>query len=88
MLKMADKSIQIADIMSSNILPIVLLKSLEIEVFIMGYHVYKSIWIPTKDAHLYVVMQAKNELNKYAIAFNRRLVSGWSFATRKVWQIR
>lgn len=72
MLKMADKSIQIADIVSSNILPIVLLKSLEIEAFVMGYHVYKSIWIPTKDAHLYAVMQAKNELNKYAIAVQQK----------------
>ena len=69
---MADKSIQIADIVSSNILPIVLLKSLEIEAFVMGYHVYKSIWIPTKDAHLYAVMQAKNELNKYAIAVQQK----------------
>ena len=72
MLKMADKSIQIADIVSSNILPIVLLKSLEIEAFVMGYHVYKSIWIPTKDAHLYAVMQVKNELNKYAIAVQQK----------------
>ena len=69
---MADKSIQIADIVSSNILPIVLLKSLEIEAFVMGYHVYKSIWIPTKDAHLYAVMQVKNELNKYAIAVQQK----------------
>ena len=38
----------------------------------MGYHVYNSIWIPTKDAHLYAVMQAKNELNKYAIAVQQK----------------
>ena len=50
-LKMADKNIQIADIVSSNILPIVVLNSFETEAFVMGYHVCKSIWIPTKDEH-------------------------------------
>ena len=60
---MAEKNIQITDIVSSNILPIVLLKSFEIEAFVMGYHVYKSIWIPTKDEHLHAVMQATNELD-------------------------
>ena len=38
----------------------------------MGYHVQKPIWIPTKDAHLYAVMQEKNELNKYAIAVQQK----------------
>ena len=33
-----------------------------------GYHVYKSIWIPTKDEHLHAAMQATNELDKYAVA--------------------
>ena len=46
---MADKNIQIADIVSSNILPIVVMKSFETEVLVVEYHVYKSIWIPTKD---------------------------------------
>ena len=67
-LKMADKNIQIADIVSSNILPIVVLKIFEIEAFVMGYHVYKSIWIPTKDEHLHAVRQVANELDKYAFA--------------------
>ena len=67
-LKMADKNIQIADIVSSNILPIVVLKNFEIELFVMGYHVYKSIWIQTKDEHLHAVMRVTNELDKYGVA--------------------
>ena len=65
---MTDKNIQVVDIVSSNILPTVVLKSFDIETFVMGYHVYKSIWIPTKDEHLHTVMQAAKELNKYAVA--------------------
>ena len=58
---MADKNIKIADTVSSNILPIVVLESFEIQAFVMGHHVYKSIWIPTKDEHLHVVTQASNK---------------------------
>ena len=47
--------------MSSNILPIVVLESFEIQAFVMGHHVYKSIWIPTKDEHLHAVTQASNK---------------------------
>ena len=65
---MADKNIQIADIVSSSTLPIVVLKIFETEAFVMGYHVYKSIWIPTKNGHLHPVMQATNKLDKYAVA--------------------
>ena len=65
-LKMADKMADIA--LSFNLLSIVVLKSFEVAAFIMGYHVYKSIWIPTKDEHLHAVMQATNKLNKYAVA--------------------
>ena len=70
-LKMGDKNIQIADIGTSNILPVVVLKSFEIEAFVKGYHVYKSIWITTKDEHLHAVMQATNELDKYAVAVQK-----------------
>ena len=67
-LKMVDKNIQVAHIVSSNILPIVILKRFEIEAFVMGCHVYKPIWLPTKDKHLHAGMQATNELDKYAVA--------------------
>ena len=71
-LKMAGKkNIQIADIVSSNILPIVVLKSVEIEAFAMGYHVYKSVWVPTKDEQLHPVMRVTNKLDEYAIPAQR-----------------
>ena len=34
----------------------------------MGYHIYKSICIATKDEHLHVVIQTTKELDKYALA--------------------
>ena len=67
-LKMAGKNIQIAYIVSSNILPIFVLKSFEIKTFVMRYHVYKSIRIRAKDEHLYAVLHATNVLDKYAVA--------------------
>ena len=67
-LKMVDKNMQVAHIVSPNILPIVILKRFEIEAFVMGCHVYKPIWFPTKDKHLHAGMQATKGLDKYAVA--------------------
>ena len=39
----------------------------------MGYHIYKSICIATKDEHLHVVIQTTKELDKYALAVQTKV---------------
>ena len=69
---MNDKTVQIKEIMSRSTLPVLVLKSFGIKIFIMGYHAYKSIWTPAKDEQLHAAMQPTNALNKYAAAVKRK----------------
>ena len=57
---MSNKAVQIEDILSTSILPVIVLKSFEIKTFIMGYHEYKPIWTPAKDEELYAAIQPTN----------------------------
>ena len=57
---MSNKTVQIEDILSTSILPVIVLKSFEIKTFIMGYHEYKPIWAAAKDEELYAAMQPTN----------------------------
>ena len=49
-------------------IPIILLKSYEIEAFVMGHHVYKERWTPTIGEHLDAFMEPNNSTDKYAVA--------------------
>ena len=68
---MSSKTLQIENIMSCSSLPVVALRSLEIKIFIMRYHVYKSIWTPPKDEQLHAAMQRKR-ISKYAVTAKRK----------------
>ena len=57
---MSNKTVQIEGILSTSILPVIVLKSFEIKTFIMGYHEYKPIWTPAKDEELYAAIQPTN----------------------------
>ena len=57
---MSNKTVQIEDILSTSILPVIVLKSFEIKTFIMGYHEYKPIWTQAKDEELYAAIQPTN----------------------------
>ena len=49
--------ISIKDILSCEEFPIVLIRSYEIDSFIMGYHVYKTNWAPVVGEQLTGVME-------------------------------
>ena len=56
------------DILSLDLIPIVLNTTYEIEAFVMGYHVYKNTWTPFVGEALDVAMQPDNKMDKYAVA--------------------
>ena len=72
LLKMADISIK--DILSCEEFQIVLIRSYEIDSFIMGYHVYKADWTPFVGEKLTGVMESTNLMDKYAVAVKRSVM--------------
>ena len=58
----------VQDILSLDLIPIVLNTTYEIEAFVMGYHVYKNTWTPFVGEALDVAMQPDNKMDKYAVA--------------------
>ena len=63
--------ISIKDILSCEEFPIVLIRSYEIDSFIMGYHVHKTNWTPAVGEKLTGVMESNNLMDKYAVAVKR-----------------
>ena len=72
LLKMADISIK--DILSCEEFQIVLIRSYEIDSFIMGYHIYKADWTPFVGEKLTGVMESTNLMDKYAVAVKRSVM--------------
>ena len=68
-MKMADISIR--DILSCEEFRIALIRSYEIDLFIMGYHVYKADWTPFVGEKLTGVIESTNLMDKYAVAVKR-----------------
>ena len=66
---MADISIR--DSLSCEEFQIVLIRSDEIDSFIIGYHVYKADWTPFVGKKLTGVMESTNLRDKYAVAVKR-----------------
>lgn len=60
--------VKLEDILSCEEIPIVRLKSYEINAFVMGYHVYKNNWTPSVGDELQGFMEPTNKLDKYAVA--------------------
>ena len=58
----------IQDILSLELIPIVLNKTYENESFVKGHHAYKQTWTPFVGEKLYVAMQPDNIMDKYAVA--------------------
>lgn len=54
-----------------NTLPTLLIKTYEFESFIMGYHVYKTIWTPFEGEELTAIMEPQNIEDKFAVAITR-----------------
>ena len=65
------ENISIKDILSSEEFLVVLIRSHEIDSFIMGYHVYKTNWTPAVGENLTGAMESNNLMDKYAVAVNR-----------------
>ena len=63
--------ISIKDILSCEEFPIVLIRSYEIDSFIMGYHVYKTNLTPVVGEKLTGVMESNNLMDKCAVAVKR-----------------
>ena len=53
----------VQDILSLDLIPIVLNTTYEIEAFVMGYHVYKNTWTPFVGEALDVAMQPDNKMD-------------------------
>ena len=58
----------IQEMLEVGSIPITLLKSYEIEAFVMGHHVYKERWTPTIGEHFDAFMEPNNSMDKYAVA--------------------
>ena len=65
---MADAKPSIENILCCDKLPIVLVKSYEMEAFVMGYHVYRETWKPFVGEKLDTAMEPNNVMDKYAVA--------------------
>ena len=65
---MADAKPSIENILCCDKLPIVLVKSYELEAFVMGYHVYRKTWKPFVGQKLDTAMEPNNVMGKYAVA--------------------
>ena len=77
----------IQDILSLDLIPIVLNTTYEIKAFVMGYHVYKNTWTPFVGEALDVAMQPDNKMDKYAVAiFQERKKK--SHRSSSTWEIR
>ena len=63
--------ISVKDILSCEEFPIVLLRLYKIDLFIMGYHVYKINWTPVVGEKLTSVMESNNLMDEYAVAVKR-----------------
>ena len=79
--------ISIKDILSCEEFPIVLIRSYEIDSFIMGYHVYKTNWTPVVGEKLTGVMESNNLMDKYAVAVKRSDESIVVSSIGKIWKI-
>ena len=64
----AEKTMTQEMLLEVGSIPIILLKSYEIEAFVMGHHVYKERWTPTIGEHLDALMEPNNSMDKYAVA--------------------
>ena len=65
---MADAKPSIENILCCDKLPIVLVKSYQMEAFVMGYHVYKKTWKPFVGEKLDTAMEPNNVMDKNAVA--------------------
>ena len=65
------ETMSVMDILSREEFSIVLVRSYEIDSFIMGYHVYKTNWTPVVGEKLTGVMESNNLMDKYAVDVKR-----------------
>ena len=65
---------KLEDILSCEEIPIVRLKSYAINVFIIGYQVYKKNWTPSIADELQGFMEPTNKLHKYVVAVKGKYV--------------
>ena len=63
--------VSIENILNCSQLAVVVVKSYEIETFIMGYHEYKASWTPCIGEELCAVMEPTDLMDKYAVAVQR-----------------
>ena len=59
------------DIAETEDIPIVVVTSTDIVFNIKGYHVYKSVWTPTLQEHVYEEIEPHNPVDKYVVAVKK-----------------
>ena len=64
--------LKLEHILSCEEIPAARLKSYAINVFVMGYHVYKENWTPSIIDELQRLMEPTNKLDKYAVAVREK----------------
>ena len=52
-------------------IPVILNKSLELEKYIKGHHVYKEVWTPEVGEKLNVLMEPDNRVDKFAVCVEK-----------------
>ena len=68
---MESKEVSAEQILECSLLPVILLKTYEMETTVMGFHVYKTSWNPYVGEELRAVMQPNNLMDKFAVAVER-----------------
>ena len=65
---MESKDVSAEQILEYSLLPVILLKTYEMETAVMGFHVYKASWNPYVGEEQRTVMQPNNLMDKFAVA--------------------
>ena len=65
---MESKEVSAEQILECSLLPLILLKTYEMETTLMGFHVYKTSWNPYVGEEVRAVMQPNNLMDKFAVA--------------------
>ena len=68
---MESKEASAEQILECSLLPVILLKTYEMETTVIGFHVYKTSWNPYVGEELRAVMQPNNLMDKFAVAVER-----------------
>ena len=67
------------------LIPIIKEKEYQIESFVMGYHVYRNIWLPKEKDILNTEIEPSNVMDKFAVVIKNNTTTVWASTKGKDW---